>query len=137
MPNRDNVNLFIGLATLRLLVMQLRLVGQLCLVGQLHLAMHSIGMRFRQLILVGKLRLSEASWALAHTTFAWRTAIQLRLVRQLLLVVATSTSVLSAAVKTLHKAHNQQFRLVKDVHFPQERGIETKEFQRSCTEMIT
>jgi len=32
---------------------------------------------------------------------------------------------LSAAVKVLHRAHNQQFRLIKDIHLPYGRGKET------------
>ena len=47
----SKVNFFIWLAT------QPILVGQLCLVGQLRLTMCSIGMRFRQLLLVGQLHL--------------------------------------------------------------------------------
>jgi len=46
---------------LPILVGQLCLVGQFCLVWQVCLAMRSIGMRFRQLLLVGQLRLDISS----------------------------------------------------------------------------
>ena len=46
---------------LSILVGQLCLVGQFCLVWQVYLAMRSIGMQFRQLLLVGQLRLDVSS----------------------------------------------------------------------------
>ena len=54
----------------------------------------------------------------------------------LAMLPAASASVLSAAVKALHRARNQRFRLIKDGHLPQERGKETWDFQRICTGFV-
>ena len=37
---------------------------------------------------------------------------------------AARVSFMSAAVKALHRAHNQRIRRIKDGHLPQERGKE-------------
>jgi len=125
-------------------------VAKACLVGQvglvcssvsstLHLTMRSIGMRFTQFLLVGHLRLDGSSESVSR--WAGRSRLQLCLINAPSAydtgrIFSSDRSVLRATVKSPHRAYNQRFRLMKDSHLPQERGKETRDFQRICTGFI-